>query len=191
MAKIDNYLSNIDPRIATLNLTPTPSPPPVLTLDPTSQVQGDAQLSPLRQEEERKTEMSEEEKLTLKDWADQVEESKEKSSDIEEQEEAVRGIRKALKEKFKKGRGLDREKEMEEEEKSREIVRGLRLWHDLKPRRVRAMCAWVGEEETDLSLKPGAVVTGVRPAAWLNDGWLEGDLDGKTGLFRREDVEYL
>ena len=53
------------------------------------------------------------------------------------------------------------------------------------------MCAWVGEEETDLSLKPCAVVTGVRPAAWLNDGWLEGDLDGKTGLFRREDVEYL
>ena len=65
------------------------------------------------------------------------------------------------------------------------------MWHDLQPRRVQALSARVGEEETDLSLEPGAVVTGVRPAAWLNDGWLEGTLDGKIGLFLLKDVEYL
>ena len=93
---------------------------------------------------------------------------------------------KAIREEFKKGTG-----KVQDREKRRDFVRGLRLWQDFKPRRVRAMCAWVGEEETDLSLEPGAVVTGVRPAAWLNDGWLEGALDGKIGLFLLKDVEYL
>jgi hypothetical protein len=89
-----------------------------------------------------------------------------------------------MREELKKGR-------IQDTEKRREFVRGLRLWHDIKPRRVRAMCAWVGELETDLSFKPGAVMTGVRPAAWLNNGWLEGTREGRTGLFRVSDVEYL
>ena len=38
---------------------------------------------------------------------------------------------------------------------------------------------------------PSNLVTGVRPAAWLDDGWLEGTLDGRTGLFHVKDVEYL
>ena len=55
---------------------------------------------------------------------------------------------------------------------------------------VRALCARVGEE-TDLSFKPGAVVTGVQAAAWLRNGWLEGALDGRIGLVFVKDVEYL
>ena len=49
----------------------------------------------------------------------------------------------------------------------------------------------MGEDETKLSFDPGAVITGVRPAAWLASGWLEGALDGKIGLFHVKDVEYL
>ena len=44
-----------------------------------------------------------------------------------------------------------------------------------------ALCACVGDDEKELSFDPGAVITGVRPAAWLAAGW--------PGL--REDVEYL
>ena len=138
-------------------------------------------------EEEESSDVEEEEKS--RDWADQVEEEVKKEATEKlvvetEQKQAVLSIVKAIREEFKKGRIQDREKR-------REFVRGLRLWHDIKPRRVRAMCAWVGEEETDLSFKPGAVMTGVRPAAWLNDGWLEGALEGRTGLFHVNDVEYL
>ena len=46
-------------------------------------------------------------------------------------------------------------------------------------------------EKTDLSFEPGAVRTGVRPAAWLVDGWLEGTLDGRVGLIHVKYVEYL
>ena len=47
------------------------------------------------------------------------------------------------------------------------------------------------EDETHLYFKPGAVITGVRPAAWLVDGWLEGTLNGRVGLVYVKDVEYL
>ena len=70
-------------------------------------------------------------------------------------------------------------------------MKGLRLWHDLDPRRVRALYARVGEEETALSFEPAAVVTGVRPAVWLKEGWLEGALDGRIGLVHVKDMEYL
>ena len=130
------------------------------------------------EEEERSSDIEESKEEEVK------KEATEKLVVETEQKQAVLSIVKAIREEFKKGRIQDREKR-------REFVRGLRLWHDIKPRRVRAMCAWVGEEETDLSFKPGAVMTGVRPAAWLNNGWLEGTLDGRTGLFRVSDVEYL
>ena len=35
------------------------------------------------------------------------------------------------------------------------------------------------------SFKPGAVITGVRPAAWLADRWLEGTINAKVGLWER------
>ena len=56
---------------------------------------------------------------------------------------------------------------------------------------MQTLCACVGSDETELSFKSGAVKTGVRPAAWLVDGWLEGTLDGRVGLVYVEDVEYL
>ena len=78
---------------------PSLSPSPVLPLDPTSLVQGDALLSPLlrkeEQEEGRKTEVSDKEKLTdsledgsVKEEPEVTEEEEvvlvEKSCDIEE-----------------------------------------------------------------------------------------------------------
>ena len=120
-----------------LNLTPSPLPRQEKDSDVVSDI-----------EEEEKLCDTEKEKLIPKDWAGQVEE--EESNPREdlivdsEQKEAVLSIREALIEKFKKGRG-------------QEFVRGLRLWHNLKPRRARVLCAWVGEEETDLSFEPGAL----------------------------------
>ena len=49
----------------------------------------------------------------------------------------------------------------------------------------------MGREETQLSFEPGAVMTAVRPAAWLKSCWLEGALDGRVGLIYEEDVKYL
>ena len=205
-------LSLDSPSPPTLNLTPKPnqtaSSPKrdaLSTLDPT--------LSPLpgvvpdrkKQEKESEDTDSSETGETEEEQSSDVEEEKSKDSKEEprsqdlalqvekeateklvvetEQKQSVLSIQEALIE-FNKGRIYDREK-------SREFVRGLRLWHDIKPRRARAICAWVAEEETDLSFKPGAVMTGVRPAAWLNNGWPEGTLEGRTGLLRVSDVEYL
>ena len=76
-------------------------------------------------------------------------------------------------------------------ESAREIVQGLQLWQDLKPRRVQALCACEGREENELSFEPGAVMTAVRPAAWMQARWLEGTLDGRVGLIYKDDVKYL
>ena len=76
-------------------------------------------------------------------------------------------------------------------ETAREIVQGLQLWQDLKPRRVQALCACEGREENELSFEPGAVMTAVRPAAWMRARWLEGTLDGRVGLIYEDDVKYL
>ena len=54
-------------------------------------------------------------------------------------------IKETIREEYKKGSGR-----VQDREKRRDFVRGQRLWQDPKPRRV--MCAWVGEEETDLRL---------------------------------------
>ena len=74
----------------------------------------------------------------------------------------------------------------------RDCVQGLKSWREFKPGRVKALCACVKEDETHLSFEPGAVITGVRPAAWLtNPRWLEGTLNGRVGLVYTKDVEYL
>ena len=102
-----------------------------------------------------------------KDWADQVEEALFKERRINN-----KGTRFSL-------------------EAERHFVKGLKLWRDLKPRRVQALCACVGGNETELSFEAGAVMEGARPAAWLEDGWLEATLDGREGLVFLEEVEYL
>ena len=73
-----------------------------------------------------------------------------------------------------------------------------RRWQELEPRRLRAVEACVGRDETELSFEPGAIVTGVRPASWLKDSqstgcWLEGTFEGwgRVGLVPESYVEYL
>ena len=68
-------------------------------------------------------------------------------------------------------------------EAAKEFVKGLKLWEELKPRRVRALCACVGRNETELSFEAGALMDGARPTAWLVDGWLEATLDGRTDWY--------
>ena len=166
----------------TLNLTP--SSPPVLPLETTSLDQGDALLSPQWQDDKSKEdfpvkepkdlgeteeeessdveeEEEEEEEEKSKDWADQVEE--EESKEIP----SVASYRwrwsgweeKVFRTEAKEVLQLERKKRGPEQrwskEQSREIVLGLKSWQDLKPRRVQALCACVGREETQLSFEPG------------------------------------
>ena len=96
-------------------------------------------------------------------------------------------VSEALLEEFKKREeGPEKWSKARVKRESREFCQGLKSWQDFKPERVRALCACVGENETLLSFDPSAVITEVRPAAWLVGGWLEGALDG-----RLEYVEYL
>ena len=69
----------------------------------------------------------------------------------------------------------------------REVIHGQKSWQDLRPRRVRTLIGCMGKDEIELSYYPGAVITGVRPASWLEGRWLEGTL----GLIWEEDVEFL
>ena len=68
-----------------------------------------------------------------------------------------------------------------------------RKWQEIEPRTVRTVEAFRGIGKTELSCKPGALVTGVRPANWLKDDktncsrWLE----GRVGLILECCVEYL
>ena len=56
----------------------------------------------------------------------------------------------------------------------------------------RALLGYVRkDDEKELSIEPGAVITGIRPAVWLVDGWLEGALDGRVGLVHVNYVDYL
>ena len=55
---------------------------------------------------------------------------------------------------------------------------------------MKTLCTCVEEDETHLSFEPGAVMTRVRPAAWLVVGRLEGTLSGRVGLIYVKDVEY-
>ena len=45
--------------------------------------------------------------------------------------------------------------------------------------------------QLELSFEPGALITGVRPASWLEGTWLEGTLEGRVGLVMECFVEYL
>ena len=72
-----------------------------------------------------------------------------------------------------------------------------RKWQEIEPRTVRTVEAFKGLDKTELSFKPGALVTGVRPASWLKDDktncsrWLQGTLEGRVGLILECCVEYL
>ena len=84
---------------------------------------------------------------------------------------------------------------MVEGSKRREVT--TREWQEFKPRTVRAVKAFgEGREEMlscqlERSFEPGALITGVRPASWLEGTWLEGTLEGRVGLVPEDCVEYL
>ncbi|XP_065352971.1 rho GTPase-activating protein 10 isoform X2 [Cloeon dipterum] len=56
-------------------------------------------------------------------------------------------------------------------------------------RRVRTLYACVGENDGELSFEPNQIITNVRGS--LEPGWLEGTLNGKTGLVPENYVEFL
>ncbi|XP_037778389.1 rho GTPase-activating protein 26-like [Penaeus monodon] len=55
------------------------------------------------------------------------------------------------------------------------------------PRRVRTLYACVGENESELSFEPNQILSNVRPSR--EPGWLEGTLNGRTGLVPENYVE--
>ncbi|XP_065352976.1 rho GTPase-activating protein 26 isoform X7 [Cloeon dipterum] len=55
--------------------------------------------------------------------------------------------------------------------------------------RVRTLYACVGENDGELSFEPNQIITNVRGS--LEPGWLEGTLNGKTGLVPENYVEFL
>ncbi|ROT72966.1 putative rho GTPase-activating protein 26 isoform X1 [Penaeus vannamei] len=55
------------------------------------------------------------------------------------------------------------------------------------PRRVRTLYACVGENESELSFEPNQILCNVRPSR--EPGWLEGTLNGRTGLVPENYVE--
>ncbi|XP_054260735.1 rho GTPase-activating protein 26 isoform X2 [Macrosteles quadrilineatus] len=57
------------------------------------------------------------------------------------------------------------------------------------PRRVRTLYACMGENDGELSFEPNQIITNVRTS--LEPGWLEGTLNGKTGLVPENYVELL
>lgn len=54
-------------------------------------------------------------------------------------------------------------------------------------RRVRTLYACVGENESELSFEPNQILRNVRPSR--EPGWLEGTLNGRTGLVPENYVE--
>ncbi|XP_039295355.1 rho GTPase-activating protein 26 [Nilaparvata lugens] len=56
-------------------------------------------------------------------------------------------------------------------------------------RRVRTLYACLGENDGELSFEPNQIITNVRTS--LEPGWLEGTLNGKTGLVPENYVEVL
>ncbi|KAG7171020.1 Rho GTPase-activating protein 10-like [Homarus americanus] len=57
------------------------------------------------------------------------------------------------------------------------------------PRRVRTLYACVGENESELSFEPNQILSNVR--ASREPGWLEGTLNGRTGLIPENYVEEI
>ena len=76
-----------------------------------------------------------------------------------------------------------------------------RKWQELKPRTARTVRALKptvdragGPADLFLSFEPGALITGIRLASWVEDDrfcWLEGTLEGRVGLVQEGLVEYL
>ena len=132
--------------------------------------------SPLPREEES-SDVEEEEKS--RDWADQVEEEvkKEATEKLAEEEEDYLKVLEGWR---------------------REVVT-TREWHEIEPKTVRTVEAFWGlEDEAELYFEPGALITGVRPASWVevplqtyHSRWLEGTLEGGVGLVMECFVEYL
>lgn len=56
-------------------------------------------------------------------------------------------------------------------------------------RRVRTLYACVGENESELSFEPNQILSNVRPSR--EPGWLEGTLNGRTGLIPENYVEAI
>lgn len=56
-------------------------------------------------------------------------------------------------------------------------------------RRVRTLYACLGENDGELSFEPNQIITNVRSS--LEPGWLEGTLNGKSGLVPENYVEVL
>ncbi|CAH1370218.1 hypothetical protein MTP99_011779 [Tenebrio molitor] len=56
-------------------------------------------------------------------------------------------------------------------------------------RRVRTLYACLGEHDGELSFEPNQIITNVKNSQ--EPGWLEGTLNGKTGLIPENYVEIL
>ena len=57
-----------------------------------------------------------------------------------------------------------------EEWRSEYLKKWMKEWQEIKPRTVQTVKAWPRagrEDEAELSFKPGALITGVRPASWI------------------------
>ena len=176
------------PKRDDLNLTPVPFPqpqPPALLRAPTL----DLTPSPLPEdpdcdgEEEEKS--KEEEKSNVDcDVGSDVEEE-EKSSDIKEEV-------KSKEEPLRSQDWAPQEGEfssVEEVERERRKVVATRKWQELELRTARTVRALkpVDKDKTNLflSFEPGALITEIRPASWVEDDrfrWLEGTLEGRVGL---------
>ncbi|XP_066937948.1 rho GTPase-activating protein 26 isoform X29 [Macrobrachium rosenbergii] len=59
----------------------------------------------------------------------------------------------------------------------------------METRRVRTLYACVGENESELSFEPNQILSNVRPSR--EPGWLEGTLNGRTGLIPENYVEAI
>ena len=58
---------------------------------------------------------------------------------------------------------------VEEQERWRREVVATRKWQELEPRTVRTVWAFEARDETELPFEPGALITGVRPASWVQN----------------------
>lgn len=65
-------------------------------------------------------------------------------------------------------------------------AKSYRPFHDA---RVRTLYACLGENDGELSFEPNQIITNVRSS--MEPGWLEGTLNGKTGLVPENYVEFL
>ena len=143
-------------------------------------MQGDALLSPLlrkeEQEEGRKTEVSDREKLTDSSEDESVKEE----TEVTEEEEVVL-VEKSCdtEEKSSDKDWADQMEEESEEEGKESDKEGI----------CKALYACVARDESELSFEPGSIITKVRRSE--SRGWFVGTLEGKRGLVPANYVEIL